>query len=107
MLRSMNYRYSRHRGRRSGRPDLMLRARHGVVFAHGGSPHSFDGRKRRLPTKRLGNWSYQVSKKQGQDSQRVHEQADGGGKASVWESDTGDLDALGQCLDRSLDGGSP
>ena len=84
----------------------MFRARHKVVFAHGGFSRGLHSRKGRLPTSWLGYWSYKVSKKNGQNPRNVHELADHGGKGYVWERDRAGLDSLGQLLARSRDGGS-
>lgn len=99
----MSCRYSLRRPKRPGRPNLVFRPRHKVVFAHDDLLHGLDSRNRRLPVRRLGYWCYKVNKEQGQDPRNAHH----GGKVSVWECDAADLDSLGQRLARSLEGCSP
>lgn len=105
MVRCTSYCYSLHRRKRFGQLNLVFRPRHKVVFAHVGFSRRLDRRKGWLPTKLLDCWGYKVSKKQGQDPRNVRDLADQAWQVCVWESETADVDSLGQRLVRSLDGG--
>ncbi|MCY3840739.1 MAG: hypothetical protein OXH09_19175 [Gammaproteobacteria bacterium] len=107
MVRRTSYCYSLHRRKRCGQLNLVFRPRHKVVFAHVGLSRRLDRRRGWLPTKLLDYWGYKVSKKQGQHPRNVRDLADQTWQVCVWESETADLDSLGQRRVRSLDGGAP
>ena len=107
LLHRMGYRYALHRRDLPGRPDLVFRPRHKVIFVHGCFWHGHHCRKGRLPLSRIDYWSEKIDKNRARDARNVADlEAKGWRVCVVWECQTASPNALRTRLVHFLDGNS-
>lgn len=107
LLHSKDSSYNLNRRNLPARSGLVFGLRHKVVFSHGCGLHGHKCRIDRISVSRLGFWSCQVNKNNARDPGNIRDLANQCRKVCVVsESETVDLDSLGQRLVQTLDGGA-
>jgi len=93
---SMGYRYRLHDRKLPGKPDLVFRSRHKVIFVHGCFWHRHGAcRLARLPKSRLTFWQAKLEGNRVRDAQVLRQLAQMGWNVMiVWECETKKLDTL-------------
>lgn len=105
LVHGMGYRYRLHGRNLPGKPDLVFRKRHAVVFVHGCFWHRHQGcHLARLPKSRLDFWEPKLEANRERDARNMTElQKMGWRVLVVWECELKDIDALRSRLRRFLD----
>lgn len=111
LIHGLGYRYRLHQGDLPGKPDLVFRSRHKVIFVHGCFWHRHlapDCKLARLPKSRLEFW---LPKLEGNRERDVRNQAllesAGWGVLVVWECELRDMAQLEAKIISFLEGDKP
>lgn len=105
LVHSMGYRYRLHCRDLPGKPDLVFRQRHAVVFVHGCFWHRHEGCSlARLPKSKVEFWAAKLEGNRDRDARKVAALNEAGWRVFVvWECELKDKEVLAQRLRRFLD----
>lgn len=108
LLHGMGYRYRLHCGDLPGKPDLVFRSRHAVVFVHGCFWHRHENcQLARLPKSRVEFWSAKLEGNKQRDAKKLAElEALGWRVLVVWECELQNRDHLAARLRGFLEWGA-
>ena len=103
-LYGLGYRYRLHAKDLPGRPDIVFRKRHAVVFVNGCFWHGHDCPRGSAPASNVDFWQRKIGNNRERDD-RVQQQLrkDGWRVLIVWECETKDLARLERRLSRFLE----
>jgi DNA mismatch endonuclease (patch repair protein) len=106
LVHGMGYRYRLHCRDLPGKPDLVFRSRHAIVFVHGCFWHRHVGCPlARLPKSRVGFWSAKLEGNRERDARKIAALRKAGWRVFVvWECELKDMETLTGRLRRFLDG---
>jgi len=106
LLTKLGYRYRLHARDLPGRPDIVFRGRHKVIFVHGCFWHQHESAKCKLrshPTSNLAYWGPKLARNKARDAQNQLRLAQQGWDAlCIWECEIAAPDALAVALMRFL-----
>lgn len=106
LLHRLGYRYRLQWKEAPGRPDVAFPGRRKAIFVHGCFWHQHEGCKlAHVPETRRAFWQLKFDRNRARDARNI---ADAGSQGwdclVVWECETRDEEALGQCLIAFLGG---
>ncbi len=103
LLHGLGYRYRLHVANMPGRPDIVFRKRHCVVFVNGCFWHGHDCPRGNPPSSNTEFWWPKISKNRDRDRRMQDElKNDGWRVLTVWECETKDKGRLQRRLCRFL-----
>jgi DNA mismatch endonuclease (patch repair protein) len=107
LVHGMGYRYRLHGGDLPGKPDLVFRSRHAVIFVHGCFWHRHEGCPlARLPKTRVDFWTAKLEGNRKRDMREIAELKKAGWRVFVvWECELKNMETLARRLRRFLDRG--
>lgn len=89
LLHRLGYRYRLHAKELQGRPDIVFRRRHAVIFVHGCFWHGHDCPRAKLPQSNAAYWEAKVSRNRARDLAAEEALARGGWCVlTIWECET-------------------
>jgi DNA mismatch endonuclease, patch repair protein len=102
---SLGYRYRLHQKNLPGRPDLVFKSRHKVIFVHGCFWHRHTGCVlARMPKSRLDFWAPKLEGNKLRDRRNKKSLIQGGWKVlTIWECQLRNLTRLRTTIRRFLD----
>ena len=100
LLFSMGYRYRVHDVRLPGRPDIVFRGRHKVIFVNGCFWHGHEGcRYGRLPKSRVEFWAEKILRNRNRDRENIQRLCDEGWHClEVWQCELKNVEELAKKL---------
>lgn len=104
LLHRLGFRFSLRRKDLPGKPDIVLPARHAVVFVHGCFWHQHEGcRNATMPSTRRPFWEAKLKGNVARDGRIGNELRSLGWRVmTVWECELANEDRVGQRLARAL-----
>ncbi len=91
LVHGMGYRYRLHDHSLPGRPDMVFRRRHKVIFVHGCFWHAHDCKLAHVPASRQAYWQPKLARNKARD--RAHQKSftrDGWQSLVIWECEVND-----------------
>lgn len=107
IVHGMGYRYGLHAKDLPGKPDMVFRSRHKVIFVHGCFWHQHAAQRcpiKRTPKSNRRYWTQKLANNQRRDARNQRKlRADGWGCLTIWECQLQNPDSVRRRVRRFLD----